>query len=79
MLPSLSRAQLAGGWFAAVIVMFAGSVVAWGAPMRVSTGLLWVFACLAPPAVMLLVWRPPTITVAEVLYAATQPTKDGRA
>jgi hypothetical protein len=76
---SISRAQLVGGWLAAVVVIFASSVVAWGAHMTVSAGELWVVACLAPPVIMLLVWRAPTVTVAELLYAANKPTKDGHA
>jgi hypothetical protein len=79
MLHSISRTQLAGGWLAAVVVLFAGSVVAWGAQLTVSAGALWVLACLAPPAVMLLVWRAPAVTVAELLYDVNKSTKDGQA
>ena len=50
----------------------------WGAKTSVGSAELWLLACLAPPAVMLLVWRAPTQTVAEVLYDATHPKKDGR-
>ena len=77
MLHSISRARLASGWLAAVVVMFAGSVV-WGAQMTVSSGVLWVVACLAPPAVMLLVWRAPSVTVAELLHSVNRSTKDGQ-
>jgi hypothetical protein len=41
-------------------------------------GVLWLLASVAPPAVMLLVWRAPTQTVAELLYDANHPNKDGR-
>jgi hypothetical protein len=59
-------------------VMFACSVVL-GAATTVSARALWLFACVAPPAIMLLVWRgAPPATVAEVLYAVDNPAKDGR-
>ena len=78
MLNNISRAQLAGAWLAAIVVIFVCSVVL-GAATTVSSYGLWLFACLAPPAVMLLVWRgAPPATVAEVLYAVDNPTKDGR-
>jgi hypothetical protein len=77
MLKSVTRTQLIAAWFAIVVVLFALSVVL-GATTSVSAGVLWLLACLAPPAVMLLVWRAPTQTVAEVLYDATHPNKDGR-
>ena len=77
MLKTVSRAQLIAAWFALVVVLFAVSIV-WGATTSVSAGALWLLACLAPPAVMLLVWRAPTQTVAELLYDANHPNKDGR-
>jgi hypothetical protein len=77
MLKDISRAQLIGAWFAAIVVMFALSVV-WGAKTTVGASELWLLACLAPPAVMLLVWRAPAVTVAEVLYAVNRPAKDGQ-
>lgn len=76
MLKNVSRLQLVAAWVGVVAVLFALSVVL-GAETSVSTGVLWLLACLVPPAVMLLVWRAPTQTVAEVLYDATHP-KDGR-
>jgi hypothetical protein len=77
MLKNVSRLQLAAAWVGVVIVLFAISVV-WGATTSVGSAGLWLLACLAPPAVMLVVWRAPTQTVAEVLYDATHPGKDGR-
>jgi hypothetical protein len=77
MLKTVSRVQLVAAWFAAVVVLFALSVVL-GATISVGASELWVLACLGPPAVMLLVWRAPTQTVAELLYDATHPKKDGR-
>ena len=77
MLKNVSRGQLIAAWFALVLVLFALSVV-WGSETSVSAGALWLLACLAPPAVMLMVWRAPTQTVAELLYDANRPNKDGR-
>lgn len=77
MLKNVSRLQIIAAWFALVIVLFAVSVL-WGAKTSVGSAELWLLACLAPPAVMLLVWRAPTQTVAEVLYDANHPGKDGR-
>ena len=77
MLKNVSRTQIIAAWFAVVVVLFAVSVV-WGARTSVSTGVLWLLASVAPPAVMLLVWRAPTQTVAELLYDANHPNKDGR-
>ena len=80
MLNNISRTRLAGAWFAAIIVIFACSVVVGGAAMTISAAELWLVACFAPPAVMLLVWRgaPPPM-VAELLYAADNPSKEGQA
>ena len=77
MLKNVSRLQIIAAWFALVVVLFAVSVL-WGAKTSVGSAELWLLACLAPPAVMLLVWRAPTQTVAEVLYDANHPSKDGR-
>ena len=76
-LKNVSRTQWAGAWLATIAVMFVATVIA-GGSTSTSARALWLFACLAPPAVMLLVWRPPTSTVAEVLYAARNPERDGR-
>jgi len=77
MLINVSRAQLVAAWFLIVAVLFALTGV-FSAKTSVSAGVLWLLVCLAPPAVLLLVWRAPTQTVAELLYAANQPDKDGR-
>ena len=75
MLNNISRARLVAGWFAAVVVVFACSVVG-GAAMTVGAGALWLFMCLVPPAVMLLVW--PAAPMAGLLYAVNDPIKEGR-
>jgi hypothetical protein len=77
MLKNVSRVQLVAAWIGVVAVSFALSVV-WGAQTTVSSAELWLLSCLAPPAVMLFVWRAPTQTVAELLFDATHPNKEGR-
>ena len=63
------RAQLVGWWFAAIIVLFAISVVE-GAPTTMGVVELWMAAFLVPPAVMLLIWRgAATMTRAELIHA----------
>ena len=77
MLKTVSRLQLVAAWVGIVVALFAVSLI-WGAKTSVGSAELWLLACLAPPAVMLMVWRAPTQTVAELLYDATHPSKDGR-
>ena len=77
MLKNVSRLRLALSWFAAIAVLFAVSVVL-GANVSLGTSEVWLLACFAPPVVMLFVWRAPTQTVAELLYAVNHPDRDGR-
>ncbi len=78
MLNSISRRGLAGAWCALVLVIAALSVVA-GAGITLGNGGLLLVVCLAPPAVMLLVWRgAPPATVAELLHSVNGPSKDTR-
>jgi hypothetical protein len=72
----LARSSFAA-WVALIVVLFSLTLV-WGAKPSVSAGAFWLLACLGPPAVMLLVWRPPTQNVAELLYDGNHPDKDGR-
>jgi len=75
---NLSREQWAGVWCAAVLVLSAGAVVA-GVGITPGNVVLVLLACLAPPAVMLLIWRgPPPQTVAELLYDANAPATGDR-
>jgi hypothetical protein len=63
-------------WCAAVTALATISMV-WGIALTPNSSVLWLVACLVPPAVMLLVWRgPPPLTVAELLYAVDQPSKN---
>jgi hypothetical protein len=77
MLKSVSRLQLAASWLAAIVVLFAVSVVL-GANISIGATELWLLACFAPPTVMLFVWRAPAPTVAELLYIVNQPDQAGR-
>ena len=77
MLKNVSRLRLTVSWVAAIVVLFAMSVVM-GASISLGASELWLLACFAPPVVMLFVWRAPTQTVAEVLYAVNHPDRDGR-
>ena len=78
MLNNISRLRVVGAWCALVLVIAALSVVA-GAGITLSNGELLLVACLAPPAVMLLVWRgAPPATVAELLHSVNRPSKDTR-
>ena len=56
LLKDVSRARLAANWAAAMIAVGACSVFL-GADLTAGNGELWLFACLAPPAVMLLARR----------------------
>lgn len=76
---NLSRTQWAGIWPACLFVLTACAAIG-GVRLTVADGALLLVACLAPPAIMLLVWRgPPPPTVAEVLYLARVPSADGGA
>ena len=78
MLKDISRTRLAVVWCAAVIVIGAAGVVA-GMPITVGYAVLLLVVGVAPPAVMLLIWRgAPPQTVAEVLYSTDTPPKDAR-
>jgi hypothetical protein len=78
MLKDISRTRLAAIWVAAVIVMAAFSVV-WGMALTLNSGAIWLVVCLAPPAVMLLVWRgAPPLTIAELIHSVDVPSKDTR-
>jgi hypothetical protein len=78
MLTNVSRARLVGAWLAAVVVIGAIGVVV-GAPLTISSGELFLFTCLLPPSVMLLVWRgAPPAPVAAGLYAVNHSSKGAR-
>jgi len=70
MLKDMTRSRLIQVWFAAVtLVVVAG--VALGAAVTIGTGAMLLALCLAPPAIILMLWpgvQAPTI--AEVLHDA---------
>ena len=70
MFQSITRGTVVSLWLAALVVLAAVGIFA-GVAMTLDNGALWLVACLAPPSVMLMVWRgAPPPTVAEILYAA---------
>jgi hypothetical protein len=69
MLQSITRPIAIGIWFALFLLIAAVGEVA-GMPITAAASLLWVAACVVPPAILLLVWRgAPPQTVAEVLHS----------
>ena len=70
MFSSITRGTVVGLWLAALVVLAAVGILA-GVAITLDNGALWLLACLAPPSVMLMVWRgAPPPTVAEILHAA---------
>ena len=66
MFSSMNRQMLAGAWVATLVVV-AGAAALSRMPVTAGTSQLWFLACVAPPSVMLLVWRgAPPPTVAEI-------------
>ena len=53
---SMNRRSIIGVWFG-VLAAVAGAGALSGGSITLGTGALWLFACVAPPAVMLMVWR----------------------
>jgi hypothetical protein len=72
------RSRLAGIWVFSVAVLAASSVVL-GLSITSSNALLWLVACVVPPAVMLMVWpSAPPLTVAELLHSVDVPSQAGK-
>ena len=66
---SINRRTVVGVWLA-VLVVVAGVGALSGVSITIGISALWVFACVVPSAVMLMIWRgAPAPTVAEVLHA----------
>ena len=75
---NLSREQWAGAWCAAVLIL-CGVAAAAGVGVTLSNAAVGLVALLAPPSVMLLVWRgPPPQNVTEMLYDARRSKKDAQ-
>lgn len=79
MFRNISRLRLVGAWCFLMLAIGAYSVFAGAGITFGNLGLLLV-ACVAPPAVMLMVWGggSPPATVAELLHAVNRPSKDNR-
>jgi hypothetical protein len=78
MLSRVSRLGIAFTWSTAVVVLAVSSVFL-GFGFNSNIAVLWLVACLIPPAVMLLVWpSAPPLTVAELLYAVDNPPTQGQ-
>jgi hypothetical protein len=73
---SLSRKQLTVAWCTTVIAAGAGAV-ALGAGITAGNAVLFLVACVVPPAIMLLVWRPPPSSVAQLLYDVNAGPRSG--
>jgi hypothetical protein len=70
MFKSIDRRVVVIAVWLAFLVAVAGAGVLSGVSITFGTGVLWLAACVAPPAVMLIVWRgSPPQTVAEILHA----------
>ena len=75
---NISRKKWAVAWCVAVIAAGAGAV-AFGAGLTIGNGVLFLAVCVVPPTIMMLVWRPPPSTVAQLLYDVNaRPRSDTR-
>jgi hypothetical protein len=72
MLTTITRSRLVGLWFFAVAVVVA-SLVVMGVNVAVSTIAILLALSVIPPGILLFLWRAPTPTVGEILYAANSP------
>jgi hypothetical protein len=71
MFKDMTRAKLIRIWFA-VIAVAVVIAVALGARITVSNAAVLLALCLAPPAIVLLLWPAYSPTVAEVLHDTDQ-------
>jgi hypothetical protein len=53
---TMDRRTIIGVWFG-VLAAVAGAGALSGGSITLATASLWLFACVAPPAVMLMIWR----------------------
>ena len=68
----MTRSRLIQIWFAAVLLVVVAGM-AYGAAVTIGTGALLVALCLVPPAIILMLWRVPPRTIAEVLHDTDRP------
>lgn len=69
MASSINRRTVIGAWLG-VLVVVAGAGALSGVPVTMATSALWLLACVVPTAVMLLLWREPPQTLAEIIHSA---------
>ena len=60
-------------WIGGVLGLFTLFV----APQSLATGSLVLFTAIAPPAVMLILWRAPSLTLAESIAEVLHPFRSG--
>jgi hypothetical protein len=77
MFESIERQTAIAVWLAALVTI-AGIGALSGVSITVGASMLWLAACVVPPAVTLMVWRgAPPPTVAEILHSVDR--RDDRA
>jgi len=67
MLQDMTRSSVIRLWFGAVLLVVVAGM-AYGAAVTIGTGALLLALCLVPPAIILMLWRVPPRTIAEVLH-----------
>ena len=70
----LNRKMYIPAWSGVVLALFAW----FGLPLTPSTGLLLVFAALAPPALVLVLSKKPPLTLAESIAEVLHPVGTSR-
>ena len=67
MFRAINRQTVIGAWGVAIVGLTVGGSLS-GVSITAGTGALLLIACVAPPAIMLMLWRSaPPPTVAEIL------------
>jgi hypothetical protein len=66
---NMTRSRAIQVWFAAMLLVVVAGI-AYGAALTIGTGALLLALCVVPPAIVVMVWRDPPNTVAEVLHDA---------
>ena len=75
MFKTITRTQLVGVWFAAVVVVILSAVVM-GVNPDVSTTAVLLGLAVVPPGIIFGLWRGgPPATVGEILYATNKGTE----
>ena len=69
-----NRRMLIPVWAGAVLGLF----TLFGPPLTLVTGSLLLFATLAPPGVMLMLWKAPSLTLSESIAEVLHPVDQSR-